>query len=407
MRVFVRSHSTFEKANPIFQAALLAASLWSVAGTTSADDLIVSANDAKFVRVEGRGTYPPDPPADTLTVLNASKRPPEVVATVEVQHTIHGPPQSVAITPDGTLAFVSAPDRYDYDAERQTKLSFIQVIDLTAEPPSVVAKVDVGSHPQALAITPDGSLLMATTLTGKVAMLAIRGSQVRLADEIALSQGKLAGIAITADGRTAIVANRDDQGLSVLSIENGKVSDTGERISSGVTPYAVDVSADGRWAVVSNVGLAAIDGRKGTIYGDADTVSLIDTSRRPFRAVQHLTVPSIPEGVAISPDGRFIAALCMDGSSLTPDNPGHKPRGALVLFRIQQGKAKRVSAIATGTAPQGVVFTEDSRRLLVQMNVDKSIAVYEVRSGRLRDTKQRIDLTGGPTSIRSMPRGRP
>lgn len=82
-------------------------------------------------------------------------------------------------------------------------------------------------------------------------------------------------------------------------------------------------------------------------------------------------------------------------------------RGSLVLFRNQQGKARRVSAIKTGTAPQGVVFTKDSRRLLVQLNVDKAIAVYEVRGGRLHDTKQRIELTGGPTSIRSMPRGRP
>lgn len=407
MRVFVRSHSTFGKVNPIFQAALLAASLWSVPGTTSADDLIVSANDAKFVRVEGRGTYPPDPPADTLTVLDASKRPPEVVATVEVQHTIHGPPQSVAITPDGTLAFVSAPDQYDYEAKRQTKLSFIQVIDLTAEPPKVVDKVDAGAHPQALAITPDGSLLLATTLDGTVVVLAIEGMKVRLVDKIGLSQGKLAGVAITADGRAAIVANRDEQGLSVLGIEGRKVADTGERVSSGVTPYAVDVSADGRWAVVSNVGLAAIDGRTGTLYGDADTVTLVDTSRRPFRAVQHLTVPSIPEGVAISPDGRYVAALCMDGSSLTPDNPGHNPRGSLVLFRIQQGQAKRVSSIKTGTAPQGVVFTKDSRRLLVQMNVDRAIAVYEIRGGRLRDTKEWIELTGGPTSMRSQPRGGP
>lgn len=390
-----------------FGAMVVAASAWLVTTTTSADDLIVSANDAKFVRVDGRGTYPPNPPPDTLTVLNASKHPPAVIATVHVQHTIHGPPQSVAITPDGKLAFVSASDRFDYEAKQQTKLNFIQVIDLDADPPRVTDKVDLGAHPQGLAITPDGALLMATTLKGTVAVLAIEGKRVRLLEKIAVSQGKLAGIAVTADGGTAIVADRDAQGLSVLSIENGNVANTGERISSGVTPYAVDVSDDGRWAVVSNVGLAAIDGRMGNVYGDADTVTLIDTSRRPFRAVQHLTVPSIPEGVAISPDGRYIAALCMDGSSLTPDNPGYNPRGTLVLFRIHDGEAKRVSAIKTGTAPQGVVFTKDSRRLLVQLNVDKAIAVYEVRGGRLRDTRERIELTAGPTSIRSMPRGRP
>jgi len=54
-------------------------------------------------------------------------------------------------------------------------------------------------------------------------------------------------------------------------------------------------------------------------------------SRRPFRAVRHVTVPSIPEGVAISPDGRWVAVQAMDGSNLTPDNPGRRDRGRVLL----------------------------------------------------------------------------
>lgn len=56
-------------------------------------------------------------------------------------------------------------------------------------------------------------------------------------------------------------------------------------------PYAVNVSSDGKWAVIGNVGLAELP-NPDRLYADADTFTLIDVSRRPFRAVQHVTVPS-------------------------------------------------------------------------------------------------------------------
>ena len=70
-------------------------------------------------------------------------------------------------------------------------------------------------------------------------------------------------------------------------------------ISTGVAPYTVDVSSRGELGVVSNVGLAGLS-NVGQLSGDADCVTLLDLSARPFRALQYLTVPSIPEGVALS-----------------------------------------------------------------------------------------------------------
>src|SRR5690348_432964 len=79
-----------------------------------ATDLIVSANDGKYVRVEGKSTYPRPAPPDSLVLIDAARSPPEIVATVAgIEHTIQGPPQAVAITPDGKLAVVGAPSRWD------------------------------------------------------------------------------------------------------------------------------------------------------------------------------------------------------------------------------------------------------------------------------------------------------
>jgi DNA-binding beta-propeller fold protein YncE len=241
-----------------------------------------------------------------------------------VKHSIHGPPQAVAIMPDGRLVFVSSPDEYNYHLKQQIKLDFLQVIDLEASSPKLVNRINLGSHPQGPSVSPGGKMLLAATVDGEVAVLSIESKRVVLVDKLKVAKGKLSGISFTHDSKAALVALRDEQGISVLEVRNGKVTPAGEWISTCVTPYVVDVSSDGKWAVVSIVGLAAIEGRTVKIFGDVNTVTLIDVSLRPFRAVQHITLTSIPEGVAISPNGRWITVHSMAGFSLPKDKPGRR-----------------------------------------------------------------------------------
>jgi len=366
-------------------------------------DLIVSTNDAKFVRVAGVDTFPEGVGPDTLSVIDASSFPPRVVATVEIASSIAGPPQAVAITPDGRLAIVSACNRYDYARQQVLWDTFIQVVDLAATAPHVIAQVDVGHHPQGVAINPQGNLLLVATVGGTVAVLSIDGKTVELKDRINIAEKRLAGITFTHDGTAALVALRDEQGIVVLDVDGPQVTTQRERIATGVAPYAIDVSSDGKWAVACNVGLAGL-ANPGRIFGDADTCTLIDVSRRPFRAVQHFTVPSIPEGITISPDGRWIAVQVMDGSNLPPDNPGWHEKGHVLLFEIREGKVIQTADLLGGVAGQGILFTADSRHVLVQFNVEKQVAVYAVNDGRMADTGVRIAASGGPSSIRSKPR---
>ncbi|HTT12078.1 MAG TPA: YncE family protein [Burkholderiaceae bacterium] len=372
------------------------------------DDLIVSANDAKQVRTAGVDSFPAGVGADTLTLIDAAVRPPRVLATIEVATSIVGPPQAVAIAPDGALAVVSATNRYDAARRELVFENHLQVVDVRSRPPVVTAKIDVGHHPQGLAFNRTGTLLLAATNGGTVAVLAVEGARMRLVDRLLVSSGRLAGVSFTPDGRSALVAQRDEQGVAVLEVDGSNVVDSGERVSTGVAPYALDVDAQGKWAVVGNVGLAGLGGgaatRKGVLVGDADSFTLIDISRRPFRAVQHATVPSIPEGVAISPDGRWIVALCMDGSNLPAGNPARRERGRLQLFRIVDDHAERVSDLPAGESAQGVVFTADSRFVLAQFYVERRIALFDVNGGALVDTGTRIVVPGGPASLRAMPR---
>jgi DNA-binding beta-propeller fold protein YncE len=291
-------------------------------------------------------------------------------------------------------------------AEKKVVLdTFLQVVDLEAQPPQVVARVELGSHPQGLAINREGTLLLATTVAGELAILSIEGKTLRPADKLKLSDKRLAGVSFTHDGKAALVALRDEQGLAVVEVEGTKVALGRERVSTGVAPYAVDVSGDGRWAVVGNAGLGGLTGTAGKLVGDADTVTLIDVSRRPFRAVRHVTVPSIPEAVAISPDGRWVAVQVMDGSNLTPDNPGRHDRGRVLLFAVRDdGGIEPAGDLPGGEAAQGLVFAGDGRHIVAQFNVEHQLAFYAVEDGRLVDTGTRIPVPGGPASIRSTPR---
>jgi DNA-binding beta-propeller fold protein YncE len=226
---------------------LLSLTIGSAFPVHAQPDLIVSTNDAKYVRVTGKDTFPAHPGPDTLSVIDASTFPPRITATVEVVTSIAGPPQAVAITPNGRLAIVSAPNRYDYQEKKIILETFLQVVDLEAKPPRVIGKLDVGHHPQGLAINREGTLLLAATLGGTVAVVTIKDKTRALQEQVKIAERRLAGVSFTHDGKSALVALRDEQGVMVLNVDGTKVTTDRERIASGVAPYAIDISSDGRW----------------------------------------------------------------------------------------------------------------------------------------------------------------
>jgi DNA-binding beta-propeller fold protein YncE len=385
-------------ANPL-RLSTLVALFFLLGGPVLAADLAVSAQDGKFVRAEGKATFPQPAPPDSLVVIDLAKSPPAIVATLDgLEHTVQGPPQAVAITPDGKLAIVAAPTRYDYDAKKELFDTFVQVVDLEASPPALVAKVDAGAHTNGLSINREGTLLLAAALDGTVKVFAIEGKNVKLLDSIKVGEKRLSGISFTHDGKAAIVSLRDENGAAVLDVDGTSVKLSKERIATGVNPYAIDVSSDGRWAVIGNTGIG------GRIVADADVVTLVDVSARPFRAVQQISVPASPEGVAISPDGKWIVVSSMAGSNLTANDPGRNKLGKVGLYAIKNGQAAKVNELPGGEAAQGVVFSKDGKTVLVQFDVERALAVYALKNGKLVDTGTRIKLAAGPVSIRSMPR---
>ncbi|MNL27878.1 hypothetical protein D3C87_1494990 [compost metagenome] len=127
---------------------------------------------------------------------------------------------------------------------------------------------------------------------------------------------------------------------------------------------------------------------------------MVDLSSTPPRVVDRLMVEDGPEGIAISPDGRHAAVAIVQGSNNPSGTWFHHPRGQIVLLRIEGLRVTRAGAIEVGALPEGLAFSPDSRFLYVGNFLDASMQVLAVGDDGLSDTGTRIALPGHPASMR-------
>lgn len=378
----------------------------SCAWSGPAHDLVISTQDGKYQRTDGAGLTRRPPAPDSVVVIDTRQFPPKIVTRIDqgIEQTIAGPPQSVAITPDGELALLGAPSRLDADGKTVVD-SFLQVVALTEPHRGVIARLPMNTTIQGIAINRQGTLALACGVDGQLRVLRLQGREVTLLTTLHLAPRRLASVVFTPDGRHALVSRRDDGGIAVLDVDREEVRPNGQILAIGLAPYALDVSSDGRWMVTGNVGLAGLpDFTLGQSTGDADTITLYDLSKQPFQAVDFATTPTLPEGIALSPDGKWVAVQSMDGSFLPHNQPGHSAHGSLTLFRNDHGHLVQTGHWASGIAGQGLAFAHGGDMLLVQRNVEHEIAVYRRIGGTLTPTGTVFHVGGGPVAINTLPR---
>lgn len=370
------------------------------AGTALAQprQLLASANDAKVRLVNGVVTPQAADNQDSVTLYDIAQSPARLLARVDVPTSVVGPPQSIAITPDLGAIIVSAATRFDpNDRNKVIDGHTLSVIDLAASPPAVVQTVTVGAGPAGLAVSPDGRMaVVAERSAHGLLVFALEGKRLALKERLALPERSMpAGVAFTPDGRRLLITrDGDNSRVAVYGVDGGTIKPTGREIFTGTRPYDIHVTPDGRWAVVGNVGSSQ--------GGDADTITLIDLSAPQPRSVDHAVVGTTAEGVAVSPDSRFAAAVAHDGSNRTPNHPFHKAQGRLSVFRIDGGRLVLHGSAPMGGWGQGAAFSADSKRLYVQSMVERAIAVYSITDGGVVDSGERIALPGGGAALRAM-----
>lgn len=360
----------------------------------AAAQLAVSANDNKLTLINGVSTVVQNPPPDTVAIIDLKQFPPKILAEIDLPASVVGPPLSVAIAPDESLALVSAAMKINPDdPTKQIPDNRLSVIDLQASPPKVIATLETGMGPAGVSINRQGNLaLVANRSEGTVSVFSVQGKEVTGLGAVKIGDEKtgVSHVAIAPDGKTAIVTRDGDSLISVLSIDGTKVEYTKRDMSAGQRPYGAAISADGTVAVVANIGRGS---------GDADTVSVIDLTAKPPRVVETVTVGQTPEGIMLSPDGKLCAVVVMNGSNKPKDSPFFADHGKLVLLRLDNKKLTKLAEAPIGHWSQGVVFTPDGQYVLVQNMVGKDIMVLKIAGDKLEDTGQRLKVKGGPAAI--------
>lgn len=358
--------------------------------------LVVSANDNKVTLVNGVGTVVQNPAPDTVAIIDVKQFPPKILAEIEAPVSVAGPPLSVAITPDEGLALVTAAMKIDpNDATKQTPDNRLSVIDLKASPPAVIATIETGKGPAGLSINRQGTLaLVANRAEGTVSVLSIGGKDVKNIGTVKIGDEKtgVSHVAISPDGKSALVTRDGDHFVSVLAIDGTKVEYTKRDLTVGMRPYGAAISADGTVAVVANIGRGS---------GDNDTVSVIDMTAKPVRAIETITVGQTPEGINLSSDGKLCAVVVMNGSNKPKDSPFYNDNGKVLVYRVEQKKLTKLAEAPIGHWSQGVAFTPDNQYVLVQNMVEKDIMVFKLAGDKLEDTGQRLKMKGGPAAIRT------
>jgi DNA-binding beta-propeller fold protein YncE len=374
--------------------ASVVAVITSAAGAHA--QIAVSANDNKVILVNGVVKPVPNAPPDTVTVIDLKASPPKTIAEVSgVPVSVVGPPLSVAITPDESLALVTASTKIDpSDPAKTVPDNRMSVIDLKATPPTVIATLETGRGPSGLSINRQGTLaLVGNREDGTVSIFTIQGKTVTPAGNLALdAKSGTTHVAITPDGKTALVSRYLDNKISILSIDGSKVEYTKRDLSAGVRPGALEISPSGAWAVVGNLGGG---------QGDEETVSLIDLKAKPPRVVDTITVGQTPEGVKVSPDGMHVAVVVHNGSNKPKESPFFNDHGKLVFLRVDGGKLARVAELPIGHWAQGAAFSSDGKKILVGNMVEKDYQVFEWNGSTLRDTGVRLAVKGGAAAIRT------
>jgi DNA-binding beta-propeller fold protein YncE len=281
----------------------------------------------------------------------------------------------------------------------------LYVIDLTASPPAVIATIQTGKQPSGLAINRAGNLaLVANRADNSVSVLSISGKTVTVVDTVALAapdapSQQVSAVAITPDGRRALVTKAGANRVALLNIDGTTVTYKGYDMITGVFPYNVQITADGKLGLVNNTG------DSGASDGQVDTVAVIDMTLDPPRVVDQVVVGDAPEGLAVSPSGGYAVSLLDNGSGGTaPNNAFYRhDHGVAVLLKTDGKTVRKVGQIEVGTLAEGIAFSPDGRFLYVANGGngdEKELAAFRLDGNKLEPVGLPLKLPGHPASMR-------
>lgn len=307
-----------------------------------------------------------------------------------------GPPVVVDVTPDGRYAFVveTLTQRPEGNWQKQTFADLrhgnrIQVFDL-ADPtkPTLVQDMEIAERPDSVSVNADGSLVAVTINPeggGKKTPLAlIPFSEGRLGQPIYLSVPSIPPaerlihaewhptqdvLALVNETTAAVSFTKVMRQVSTLTLEPW-----GNIVQIEKAPYMARFTPDGRHVIVNNLYWGAdVEGtwseapRGSVVSIRLEAGTQADGSPRHALVSRAMTGVS-PEGLAVSPNGKYVVTTNLERSYLPYDDDRITWFSSLSFFTLdpQMGQLNHVADYAfDGILPEAAAFDASSQYLAV------------------------------------------
>lgn len=236
-------------------------------------------------------------PADSLSFVDLATM--KEVASIE----IGGKPAGIALSPDKTKAYVTAPDSKE-------------LVEVDAVSRAVTRRLMLGGGPLGIAAHPDlPEVYVADWYSHQV--IVIDTAKFAVSGTIAVGKSP-SGLAVTPDGRLLLSADRDSDTVSIVDLATRTRIGT---IPTGKRPFGITIDAKGERAYTANV--------KG------NDVTVIDIATRRV-------LGSVPTG------RRPYAVALVNGRGFSTDQYG----GSVTVFDL--GKLTPIKTIKACDHPEGI-----------------------------------------------------
>jgi YVTN family beta-propeller protein len=288
-----------------------------------------------------------------------------------------------------TLAFPGRP--VDLVLGRDGKLLYVKdnrgLLVIDAAPWEVLQSLPFpgkdGASMHGLALSSDGKRLYATTAQRHLHEAAVNDQGTlawQLAIELPGPKGKddshALGIALTADGRRAIVCLSRNNTLGIVNLDKGALV---RQIPAGVAPYGIALSPDEKYAFVSNWGgRRPVPGERTAPSSDtptlvdergvaaSGTVMKVDLGRAAV--VRETAVGLHPAGIKLSPDGNTLYVANANSDTVNVVR-------ADTLEVIQTLLVRPDPALPFGSATNALAVSADGKTLYACNGGNNAVAV--------------------------------
>ena len=257
--------------------------------------------------------------------------------------------------------------------------------------PRVLQQISAGAGANAVAVNSAENLVLVTNrIDGNVSVFALKDKHLTALETIDLGNAKslAAGVAFSSDGKTAFVAA--EGGIDVFNVRADGFAYEAPAHIPALHPYTLDIAPNGQLLAIANSWGGP---------GNLGAVTLVDISARPYKVVGVVGTPGVSEGLRFSPDGKYLAACSLNGSTEPLASRDYHDHALLTIFAVDGKALRRVDDMLVGRWSQGVAFSRDGRTILVQNMLEKTISVFTFADGKLTAQEPLAIPGAGPAMI--------